>query len=200
MHPLLRSLGSKPRKGDVVPCAVCGTEFYRQPAYIAQRRKFCSIACNAIGQSRPVRIVCAVCGREQTVKASLGHLKHCSKACEALGKTKRPTGRMHNGRPVIEHAQGYYLIYEPTHPGAHKHNGRVLEHRWVVEQALGRYLAADEQVDHINRNKKDNRLENLQVLSARDHTVKTNADRLLETHRMRAQLAEYEKRFGPLET
>jgi endogenous inhibitor of DNA gyrase (YacG/DUF329 family) len=191
--------GKKPRRGDTVPCAVCGTEFYRQPAYIKEGRKYCSRACNAIGQSKPVTRTCAVCGKVETVKASLGSLKHCSTACAAIGKTKRPTGRMHNGRPVIEHAQGYFLIYEPTHPAAHTHNGRVLEHRWLVEQAIGRYLTPDEQVDHINQDRQDNRLDNLQVLSAHDHTVKTNADRLLGERRLRDRLAEYERRFGPID-
>jgi endogenous inhibitor of DNA gyrase (YacG/DUF329 family) len=199
MHPLLRSLGQKPRKGDVVSCAICGKEFYRPPAYIKQGRKFCSRACNAIGQSRPTRIVCAVCGKTQVVKASKGQLRHCSKYCEAVGRTKRPTGRMHNGRPVVELVEGYYLIYEPTHPRAHKHNGRVLEHRWVMEQALGRYLTKDEQVDQIKGDPQDNRLENLQILSATAHTVKTNGDRKKRELTLAETLAEYERRFGPLE-
>ena len=132
------------------------------------------------------------------LKPSEAIRQFCSKACEAAHKTKRPTGRMHNGRPVIQHQDGYFLIYEPTHPAAHKHNGRVLEHRWLVEQAIGRYLTTDEQVDHINQDRQDNRLDNLQVLSAHDHTIKTAADRVLGEHRMRDKLAEYERRFGPL--
>lgn len=45
----------------------------------------------------------------------------------------------------------------------------ILEHRYVVEQALGRRLRTDEVVHHKDGNKLDNRIENLEVLSNSEH-------------------------------
>lgn len=57
---------------------------------------------------------------------------------------------------------GYRLAYAPDHPMAQR-NGHVLEHRLVMALALGRSLEPNESVHHINGNKLDNRLENLEL-------------------------------------
>lgn len=56
-----------------------------------------------------------------------------------------------------------------NHPNATKH-GYVLHHRVVIENYLGRLLNSSEVVHHINGNKKDNRIENLEVHDSREHT------------------------------
>jgi HNH endonuclease len=49
-------------------------------------------------------------------------------------------------------------------------NGRKAdEHRLLMEQHLGRRLGRHELVHHINGDKRDNRLANLEVLSAAEH-------------------------------
>lgn len=47
---------------------------------------------------------------------------------------------------------------------------RVYEHRKIMEEYLWRKLTSDEVVHHINGNKLDNRIENLEVISKSEHS------------------------------
>lgn len=83
------------------------------------------------------------------------------------------TGRTHNvasharmvaliieGRPRI--VNGYVRIYCPFHPAAMR-DGTVYEHRLVAERAIGRFLEAGEFARRRNRDRADNRPENIYV-------------------------------------
>jgi len=61
------------------------------------------------------------------------------------------------------------MILVDNHPSRNS-RGYVFEHRLVVEKYLGRYLKSTEEVHHINGDKLDNRIKNLQVMSRRDHS------------------------------
>lgn len=46
---------------------------------------------------------------------------------------------------------------------------RIKNHRKVMENVIGRKLKKEEHIHHINKNHKDNRIENLMIVSAEEH-------------------------------
>lgn len=190
---------TKPQRGTTTPCETCGTPVY---ANKSQREKgqgrYCSQACHNVGQTKePVLKECAVCGKELRLKPSQARIQYCSKQCEGAARTLRPLNRMHNGKPARLDNKGYVMVYEPEHPNK-SYSGFQLEHRLVVEKALGRYLNTDEHVHHINGVKDDNRLENLEVMDATDHAILSARDFRDGIQRQLDELAEYRKRYGAL--
>ena len=65
-------------------------------------------------------------------------------------------------------SDGYVAIHFPEHPRANK-DGMIMEHILVMECVLGRRLKEDEIVHHINHNRADNRVKNLQVMTKHEH-------------------------------
>jgi len=67
-------------------------------------------------------------------------------------------------------SKGDYLYAKVTgHPNSTK-NGYVLYHRIVMENHLGRHLNSNEVVHHKDGNKKNNSVDNLEVLSSSEHS------------------------------
>ncbi|SDK63782.1 HNH endonuclease [Nonomuraea maritima] len=146
--------------------------------------------------------VTPVAQRPAESRQAAGVRRYCGKVCSNLGKVKNAVpGQWHNNKPKLYEGSGYIYVWEPDHPHARRY-GWVFEHRLVMEKVLGRYLTQEEEVNHINEVKDDNRPENLEVLDEATHTRIT-----FTSHRSKvkakhdapeAKLAEYERRFGPL--
>ena len=71
-------------------------------------------------------------------------------------------------RGGIRRCSGYIWLYKPEHPNCTK-NRYIQEHRFVMEEKIGRYLTSNEQIHHINGIKDDNRIENLELMTKRVH-------------------------------
>lgn len=191
---------TKPRRGETVPCLVCGGDVYRNRSQTRKGAgKYCSKACLYQAMTKtPVVKACARCGVEMALKPSQAHRVYCSKLCDGLARTKRPGDRLHNGKPVRYDAQGYVMVWQPDHPNQAFH-GWQYEHRLVAEQVLGRLLTRDEHVHHINHMKDDNDSENLEVMDGLKHAALSARDYRDLVQRERAELEEYRRRYGPLE-
>jgi len=71
-----------------------------------------------------------------------------------------------NGKTIDN---GYVKLYNPNSKSGKKCG--IKEHRDIMEKYLGRKLDRKELVHHINCNKSDNRIENLQLVSPKEHII-----------------------------
>lgn len=104
------------------------------------------------------------CGKNAFItKDALIHYK--SKSCLSCARKRQPIRELspcwRGGR---REEGGYILVYKPEHPRAKK-NGYIREHTIIMEDFLGRYITKGESVHHKNGDRKDNRLENLELWS-----------------------------------
>jgi len=92
--------------------------------------------------------------------------KVCSEACrrELHGKQMLEA---HADREIVARParHGYMRVSVRKDPA--KKAVEILEHRWRMEQHLGRELLPGETVHHINGDRTDNRIENLELFSSR---------------------------------
>lgn len=65
-------------------------------------------------------------------------------------------------------SDGYIYIYFPDHPMSTA-DGYIMEHVLVMECLIGRHLKKEECVHHINKERNDNRKENLKLMTRSEH-------------------------------
>jgi hypothetical protein len=165
---------------EVKRCERCGEEY----APVGPAQRFCSPACRA-GTKK-----CEQCGKDfQLVAPADPHRpvhkrRFCTRECGALWRSENCAHRYLN-------EDGYVIVvrkptmarsireggYVRVNLGTGRHGrGRVLEHRLVMEEHLGREILPDETIHHINGIKTDNRLENLELWVSRHPKGQRTAD------------------------
>ena len=77
---------------------------------------------------------------------------------------------MWKGGKHLKH--GYVKVWCPDHP--HNHLGYIYEHRLVMETYLGRYLTRQEKVHHLDGDRTNNVIENLELIHDEEHTTYHN--------------------------
>lgn len=153
-----KKTGKSSKLRDFV-CVVCGKEFqnYYSPSDIkAGRGKVCSKECkgayNSITRRRGSYRKCAKCGVDFWVRPSEDRRgyrrKYCSRKCAFPNE----------GGDILS-SDGYYI----------KKNQKV--HRLIMEEYLGRKLLVTEIVHHIDGDKLNNKIENLQIVSKAEHNA-----------------------------
>lgn len=119
-----------------------------------------------------------------------GGAKFCNKVCKDNYLVGKPSPRLGMKQPTTAgannhrwnggkslHEKGYILVKAPIdHPYKLK-SGYIREHRLVMERHLGRYLMPDEDVHHLDHNKTNNDINNLELFANRsEHLKKYHTD------------------------
>lgn len=70
---------------------------------------------------------------------------------------------------LILEPNGYYVFFDKAHPLSYK-DGKTYYHRHMMAIKLERWVLSEENVHHIDDNKLNNNINNLEILSRKEHS------------------------------
>lgn len=195
-------------------CSKCGKKFERwaKPSK-TNAQKYCSRKCYEDGRWKSFESTCPICKKIFITNSRNKHKKYCSNNCKHKAKirdivkvcpvcNKEFLSKKYNkktycspkcwydhydGNKKINRTTGYTKIFI-------KGFGNVWEHRYIMEQKLGRKLKPWEQVHHINKNKSDNSLKNLIIVEPKEHNIYTIMERKI--NKLEKELKFYKEKYG----
>lgn len=151
--------------GSVSNCEVCNKPIYSHPSRV---KKYCSRSCATT--ARNLTDANPSYSRDVSGDKNPMYGKGMAGPDNPMyGKRKHLAPRWKGGRK--RRKDGYIFVVAPDehpYPADIKKSGMkyVLEHRYVMEQHLGRYLTPDEVVHHIDENPSNNKIANLRLYSS----------------------------------
>lgn len=137
-------------------CIQCGKEFKTYK----KNKKYCSRNCYFLSQNPIGEKFCVVCDKSFD-HAGQRSRKYCSRKCMGIANSGKNNYFWEGGRHHTH--RGYIRITVAPYK-------RKYEHVLIMEEHIGRNLKNNENVHHINGVKHDNRLENLKLLTIKEHT------------------------------
>jgi hypothetical protein len=107
---------------------------------------------------KPIYVCRCNCGTEREMEAAyLGEGRSCG--C-IIRESRQPIGHR-----IIIKGTGYVLLKTKDDDRAKGRDNYTYEHKWIMQQIIGRKLLPDEAVHHKNGVRDDNRPENLELWS-----------------------------------
>ncbi len=198
-------------------CMQCGQKFTSE-AY--KKRIFCSRKCSDKALLKPRIVgVCELCNQEFEYRECLPDSRYCSQKCSGLARRARlkrkcqhcqvefyPTKRTSkfcsaDCKYTSYNSSGYKSISismvseeeQEKFRDMFGKKGACHEHRLVMARHMGRCLETHEIVHHLNGQKRDNRIENLELLESKKKHHTGYGDEYYQ------KLQEAEKRIQELE-